>query len=111
MSAATIDRSLREAQERSGGRKRRRAVASAALSKSVPVRTFSDWNDLVAHSGPRADGSFVQTLTLTDIATGWTDCMPLLFREQTLLTEVLSQMRTQLPMPVLGFDTTTTLSS
>ncbi len=114
MSAATIDRSLREAKERSGGRKRRRAVASAALRRSVPVRTFSDWNDpppgffeadLVAHSGPRADGSFVQTLTLTDIATGWTDCMPLLFREQTLLTEVLSQMRTQLPMPVLGFDT------
>lgn len=81
MSAATIDRSLRDAKERSGGRKRRRAVASAALRRSVPVRTFSDWNnpppgffeaDLVAHSGPRADGSFVQTLTLTDIATGWT---------------------------------------
>jgi hypothetical protein len=114
MSAATIDRSLREAKERSGGHKRRRAVAAAALRRSVPVRTFADWNDpppgyfeadLVAHSGPRADGSFVQTLTLTDIATGWTDCMPLLFREQTLLTEVLSQMRTQLPMPVLGFDT------
>ena len=41
MSAATIDRSLREAKERSGGRKRRRAVASAALRRSVPVRTFS----------------------------------------------------------------------
>ena len=114
MSAATIDRSLRKARERSGGRKRSRAVASAALRRSVPVRTFSDWNnpppgfseaDLVAHSGPRADGSFVQTLVLTDIATGWTDCMPLLFREQTLLIEVLSQMRTQLPMSILGFDT------
>ena len=114
MSAATIDRSLREARERSGGRKRSRAVASAALRRSVPVRTFSDWNDpppgffeadLVAHSGPRTDGSFVQTLVLTDIATGWTDCMPLLFREQTLLTEVLSEMRTQLPMPVMGLDT------
>ena len=114
MSAATIDRALREARQRSGGRKRSRAMAAASLRRSVPVRTFSDWNDpppgffeadLVAHSGPRADGSFVQTLVLTDIATGWTDCMPLLFREQTLLTEVLSQMRTQLPMPVLGFDT------
>jgi len=37
--------------------------------------------------------------------------MPLLFREQALLTEVLSQMRTQLPMPVLGSTRTTTLSS
>ena len=31
--------------------------------------------------------------------------MPLLFREQTLLTEVLSQMRVRLPINVLGFDT------
>ena len=114
MSAATIDRSLREVREQAGGRKRRRAVASASLRRSVPVRTFSDWNDpppgffeadLVAHSGPRANGSFIQTLVLTDIATGWTECMPLLFREQTLLTEVLSQMRVRLPIDVRGFDT------
>ena len=114
MSAATIDRSLREVRERAGGRQRRRAVASASLRRSVPVRTFSDWNDpqpgffeadLVAHSGPRATGSFIQTLVLTDIATGWTECMPLLFREQALLTEVLSQMRARLPIDVRGFDT------
>jgi hypothetical protein len=30
--------------------------------------------DLVAHSGPTSKGSYVQTLTLTDIATGWTEC-------------------------------------
>ena len=43
----------------------------------------------MAHSGPSASGSFVQTLTLTDVATGWTECAPLLFREQRLLSEVL----------------------
>jgi hypothetical protein len=48
--------------------------------------------DLVAHSGPVARGSFVQTLVLTDIATGWTECAPLLVREQRLLTEVLGEM-------------------
>ena len=58
--------------------------------------------DLVAHSGLRAKGSFIQTLVLTDIATGWTECMQLLFREQALLTEVLSQMRERLPIDVLG---------
>ena len=31
--------------------------------------------------------------------------MPLLFREQALLTEVLSQMRARLPIDVRGFDT------
>jgi hypothetical protein len=44
------------------------------------VRPFSDWEDLppgfievdlVAHSGPMASGSFIQTLVLTDVATGW----------------------------------------
>jgi hypothetical protein len=80
----------------------------------VPVCTFDGWNnpppgfveaDLVAHSGPVAKGSFVQTLVLTDIATGWTECAPLLVREQRLLTEVLSEMRKMLPFALLGLDT------
>ena len=78
------------------------------------MRTFEGWDDpapgfmeadLVAHSGPTAKGSFVQTLTLTDIATGWTECAPLLVREQRLLTEVLGEVRKLLPFPLLGFDT------
>ncbi len=114
MSAATMDRALREARGATGGRPRRRSPPSAAIRRSVAVRTFSDWNDpppgfmeadLVAHSGPTAKGSYVQTLTLTDIATGWTECAPVLVREQKLLTEVLSEMRKVLPFVLLGFDT------
>jgi hypothetical protein len=59
----------------------------------------------VAHSKPTAKGSYVQTLTLTDIATGWTECAPLLVREQKLLTKVLSEVRKQMPFAPLGFDT------
>ena len=59
----------------------------------------------MAHSGPTAKGSFVQTLMLTDIATGWTECAPLLVREQKLLTEVLSAMRERMPFALRGFDT------
>jgi hypothetical protein len=47
----------------------------------------------------------VQTLVLTDIATGWTECAPLLVREQRLLTEVLGEIRKLLPFPLLGLDT------
>jgi hypothetical protein len=84
------------------------------VPSSVPVRTFSDWGDpapgfieadLVAHGGPTAAGSFVQTLVLTDIAMGWVECAPLLYREQNLLTEVLDEVRKLLPFPLLGFDT------
>ena len=97
-----MDRALREARGHLGGRQRRRSPPSAAIRRSVAVRTFSDWDDplpgfmeadLVAHSGPTVKGRFVQTLTLTDIATGWTECAPILVREQTLLTNMLSELK------------------
>jgi hypothetical protein len=59
----------------------------------------------VSHSGPVAKGSFAWTFVLTDIATGWTECAPLLVREQTLLVAVLSEMRALMPFSLLGFDT------
>ena len=114
MSAATIDRALREVRQQAGRSMSRKAPPSAAVRRSVPVRTFDGWDnpppgfveaDLVAHSGPVAKGSFVQTLVLTDIATGWTECAPLLVREQRLLTEVVSEMRKMLPFALLGLDT------
>src|SRR5215213_1291606 len=114
MSAATMDRALRELREHAGGGTRRRTAPSSAVRRSVPVRTFSYWQDpppgfveadLVAHSGPAASGSFVQTLVLTDVATGWTECAPLLVREQRLLSEVLTELRRLLPFDLLGFDT------
>src|SRR3954470_7595923 len=113
ISAATIDRALKRQRERGGARVRRRGSPST-IRRSIPVRTFADWGDpppgfveadLVAHCGPVASGAFVQTLVLTDIASGWTECAPLLVREQRLLTEVLTEVRKLLPFALLGFDT------
>jgi len=113
MSAATIDRALAETRV-AAGRGRRRSRPSSAVKRAVAIRTFADWNDpapgfveadLVAHSGPTARGSFLQTLVLTDIATGWTECAPLLVREQVLLIRVLDEVRKAMPFPLLGFDT------
>lgn len=104
MSAATIDRALREA--RAGAGQRRRRGSLTGVRSSVPIRTFSDWDDpspgfceadQVWHSGPTAKGSFIQTLVVTDIATGWTECAPLLVREQTQVTMVLTEIRKLLP--------------
>ena len=114
MNAATIDRALQSVRERSTGRPHRRSPPSAAVRRSVAVRTFEVWDDpppgfmeadLVAHSGPVVRGSFVQTLTVTDIATGWTECAPVLVREQSLLIAVLGEIRKLLPFPLLGFNT------
>jgi hypothetical protein len=109
-----MDWALQKVRRQAGSRARRRA---AAIRRGVPVRDFSDWQDpppglfkadLVAHSGPVASGSFVQTLVLTDIATGWTECAPLLVREQRLLTELLTEVRKRLPSPCSGSTPRTT---
>ena len=114
ISAATIDRVLAPVRAGASGGRRRRNAHSSAVRRSVPIRTFADWNDpvpgymqadLVAHSGPSASGRLKQTLTLTDVATGWTECAALLFREQRLLSEVMTALRPALPFPLLGFDT------
>jgi hypothetical protein len=112
MSPATIDRVLKDVKASATGPRRRKG--STAIRRSVPVRTFLDWNnpapgfveaDLVSHSGPNARGSFSQTLVLTDIATGWTECAPLLVRQQTIMLTALTELRKLLPFPLLGFDT------
>ena len=78
------------------------------------MRTFGDWGDpspgffegdLVAHCGGSMAGSFVHTFTLTDIASGWTEGLPLLVREQGLVTEALDAFRSRLPVPLRGLDT------
>jgi hypothetical protein len=60
MSAATIDRALSDIRRQAGPTTRRRSAPSAAIRRSVPVRTFDDWDnpppgfveaDLVGHSG------------------------------------------------------------
>ena len=113
MSPATADRILCPARKHE-----RRGISTTRsgtlLKKQIPVRTFQDWNeakpgfmeaDLVAHCGTSADGSFLYTLTLTDIATGWTECLPLLNRNQEAVVAALKRARQLLPFPLLGIDT------
>lgn len=113
-SAATIDRLLAEprATARGDARKRRRAVP--AVRAAIPIRTRSDWNDpkpgcmeadLVAHCGTSPEGSFVNTLVLTDVATTWTECVPIVVRESTLIVDALERLRTTMPFTLLALDT------
>lgn len=113
ISAATIDRLLSQVRVVARGGQRRRAGMSSAVSRSVPVRTFGDWNnpppgyvevDFVAHSGTSSSGSFVQTMVLTDIATGWTECVPVRTRESGLVVAAIKRARSLFPFPLLGVD-------
>jgi hypothetical protein len=88
--------------------------AGGLLKHQIPVRTFADGRedrpgfveaDLVAHCGASTHGTYLNTLVLTDIATGWTECLPLLFRSQEEVLQALERARRLLPFPLLGLDT------
>lgn len=113
MSAATIDRRLQKVRAQTLGTKRQKRALNR-VRKLVAVKTFADWKDvrpgfmevdLVTHSGPRAVGSFVHTLVLTDVASGWTECIALPVREQALIVEAITAVHSRLPFPLLGLDT------
>lgn len=61
--------------------------------------------DLVSHCGDHLDGNFLYTLTLTDLATGWTECIPLLEKRTDAVLAAFVQTRTLFPFPLLGIDT------
>ena len=49
-------------------------------------------------------GAFLWSLVATDVCSGWTEAVPLLAREQSLVVEGLEGIRRQLPVPILGID-------
>ncbi len=110
ISPSTIDRLL--SPHRSNRRKRKKRRAKN-MSSRVPTRTFSDWGnpgpgyleiDFVAHCGGSMKGRFIHTLVGTDVCTGWTEFVPLIAREQTLVVEGLKKIMRRLPFPLKGLD-------
>ena len=60
--------------------------------------------DLVAHCGGPLSGSFIHSLVATGICTGWTEAVPLLAREQSLVVAGLEAIGQRLPFPIRGID-------
>jgi hypothetical protein len=113
ISAATIDRLLGDVRVAASGGKRRRAGFYSAIRREVPIRTFNDWKspppgfcevDMVAHGGTSVAGSFIQTLTMVDVATGWTECLPLVTRDGSLVVEAMKHARSLFPWLLRGVD-------
>ena len=111
MSASTIDRLLRMPRNASRTRKPPRVVPEPR--RRIRMRTFADWNepppgsmemDLVAHCGPVNRGSYVNSLVLTDIASGWTEAAPIVVREGSLVVETLERIREGLPFALRALD-------
>jgi len=113
ISPATIDRILRPWRSRDKLHGISMTKSGTLLKHQIPVRTFADWEetapgffeaDLVAHCGWSVEGSFLYTLMLTDIATGWVECLALLYRGKHAVINALEHARQLIPFPMLGLD-------
>lgn len=112
-SAATIDRLLAKTKRQSTLKGRSTTRPGTLLKHHIPVRTFADWNDvrpgfcevdLVAHDGGSAYGVYSQTLTLTDVATGWTEMEAVKNKARCNVFDALKTIRGRLPFALLGID-------
>lgn len=113
MSRATIDRCLKRARFTPPLRGRSTTKPGGLLKAQIPVRIYTPWEDekpgfveidLVAHCGESVDGGYLNTLTATDIATGWTECFGLPNKTQIAVSEAIVELRERLPFPLLGID-------
>ena len=113
VSAATVDRLLAKTKRQSQLKGRTGTRPGTLLKYHIAIRTFADWNDLrpgfcevdlVAHDGGSAFGDYCQTLTLCDVATGWSEPEPVKNKAQIHVFAALKELRTRLPFPLLGVD-------
>jgi len=113
MSAATIDRLLRPHRRLGGRRGLTTTKPGSLLKRSIPIRTFADWQenkpgfteiDLVAHCGESTEGFYLNTLCAVDVASGWTECRPVWGKGQERVGGAVHKMRQRLPFPLLGLD-------
>jgi hypothetical protein len=115
VSAATIDRILAKTKRESRLKGRSLTRPGGTLLKhQIPVRTFTDWNnappgdceaDLVGHDGGSAYGDFCCTLTLTDVATTWTETEAAKNKARSNVFPAIETARARLPFDLLGLNT------
>src|SRR3979411_1029237 len=113
ISSASIDRLLGDVKVAASGGKRRRAGFYPAVRRAVARRTCTRWNrappgfcegGMVAHGGTSVAGLFIQTLTMVDVATGWTECLPLVTRDGSLVVEAMKHVQSLFPWLLRGVD-------
>jgi hypothetical protein len=120
MSAATIDRKMAADRSRLVLRGKSHTKPGSLLRDQITVRTWADWDstvpgfveiDLVGHEGGISSWEFCFTLTVTDIATGWTINRAVRNKARKRVLEALDYVLGRFPFPVLGIAIRTTARS
>jgi len=113
MSAATIDRRLAGERAKYTIRGRVGTKPGSLLKSQIPVRTWAEWDDAVPgfveidtvfHDGGNRGGGHAFTLTVTDIATGWTESRSLPDRTAKHVLGALNHIAAAMSFPIVGVD-------
>lgn len=113
MSPATIDRRLQGAKVLARFAARSHTKPGSLLKSQIPIRTWSEWDegrpgfveiDLVGHEGGNSFGEFCFTLTMTDIATGWTVNRSVPNKAAIHVVAAIEHASGLFPFPILGID-------
>jgi len=113
ISPATIDRLLAPLRKRYQLKARCNTKPGTLLKHQIPIRTFSDWDelrpgfmeiDLVSHEGGDPRGDYIQTLDMTDVCTGWTETRAVKNKAQVWVFEALQEIMNRVPFAILGID-------
>lgn len=111
VSSSTIDRILQKYREET-----RRGISStepSMIKNKIPLKLLEDSDlppgfveaDTVAHCGTSLAGEFINTLTVTDICSSWTENRAVWRKESATILNAISSIESALPFPVLGFAT------
>ena len=112
MSSATIDRHLKVSRRAEHLRRFSATRPGSLLKNKIPIR-LTEWDtqkvgflevDLVAHCGSSARGEFLNTTSLTEIATGWWEGESIMGKGQKAALEALQLMKHRTPFIWRGLD-------
>ncbi len=109
ISASTIDRHLEEFRETA--KKGLSSTSPSLLKNKIPIELLDHQirepgfieADTVAHCGTSLAGTFVNTLTMTDVFTGWTENRALLGKEARVVLGAIRSIERALPFKIKGF--------
>ena len=111
ISAATIDRVLRPVRAKAG--KGRSLTKPGSILRNEIEICGSIWDearpgfieaDTVAHCGSSSQGPFVVSVTLTDIATQWTETRAVWTKTAERVVAAIQDIEVAMPFPIQGFD-------
>ena len=106
ISSTTIDRKLKHQREIERIRRKYQKKVHPLLYQKIPVKLSDEWDrnqlgniqtDLIEHCGQSARGEYINTISNTDISTGWWEGEAIMGRGQIPTLEGLEKTRKRFP--------------